>query len=58
MNLVEHYIVTIHSETLSKDGKFIIVDLTYDCYGCLKRTTEEFLISTWDKIKEDGYFLA
>ena len=69
MNLLEHYIVEIHSEKditneftqhcgyVPKEP-FLQIDLTYNCYGSVKRTTESFWKSNWEEIKKKGYFLS
>lgn len=59
MNLIEHYIVEVHSEiSLLTIQNFIEVDLTYDCYGSIKRNLFMFTIDEWKEAKERGYFLA
>ena len=69
VNLVELHITEIHSvkdvtnEFIGRcghtpDEPFLQVDLTYDCYGQLKRTTECFWKSNWDKIQKQGYFFG
>lgn len=58
MNIIEHYIVKIHSETASTISDYIIVDLTYNCYGGIERKTIAFHVLEWKKAKEKGYFLA
>ena len=69
MNLIEHYIKEIHSvtditEEFSKTCGYtpqeplLSVDLTYDCYGLVKRKTETFWKSNFEEIKKNGYFLA
>lgn len=59
MNLVEYYIVEIHDEQVCPFNRdFVDVDLTYDCYGTVKRTTKSFRKEVWEKAKERGYFLV
>ena len=59
MNLVEHYIIEIFSETPLPNYKdFIEVDLTYNCYGSVERSLHMFHIDAWKEAKEKGYFLA
>lgn len=59
MNLVECYIIKIHDEQVYPFNKdFVDVDLTYDCYGTVKRDTKLFPKSVWEKAKERGYFLV
>lgn len=58
MNLVECYIIKIHDEQVYPFNKdFVDVDLTYDCYGTVKRDTKLFPKGVWEKAKERGYFL-
>ena len=66
MNLLEHYIKEVHKVEL-KSGPSIFndniiqwyeVDLTYNCYGCIKRTTMSFPKKQWEEAKQKGYFLA
>lgn len=59
MNLIEHYIIEIHSETFLPNVKdFIEVDLTYNCYGSVERNLYMFHVDAWKEAKEKGYFLA
>lgn len=60
MNLVECYIKEIHSEEpYTKHGKnFVKVEVTYDSYGHISRTTNLFLKDEWEKVKEKGYWLG
>lgn len=69
MNLLEHYIVEVHSVTdmtddfekhtgYRPDEPFLRVDLTYDCYGVIRRKEESFWKSSFEKAKEAGYYLA
>lgn len=69
MNLLEHYIKEIHSV---KDitNKFtdragyepgeplLEVDLTYDCYGVVKRGKMTFWKSNFERAKKQGYFMS
>ena len=59
MNLVEYYIIEIHDEQVCPFNRdFVDVDLTYDCYGTVRRTTKSFRKEVWEKAKEMGYFLV
>lgn len=69
MNLLEHYIVKIHSvEDVTKDYEkrigvkpnepVYMVDLTYDCYGKIKREAYIFCKSKFEQVKKRGYFMA
>lgn len=66
MNLLEHYIKEIHSvkeynEEWTKefpDTQFIEADITYDCYGTIERKKHVWNINTWNRIKENGYFMG
>ena len=69
MNLLEHYIKEIHGvkDITNKFAEhagyepgepLLEVDLTYDCYGRIKRTTELFWKSNFERVKKQGYFLA
>lgn len=62
MNLLEHYIKQIHKEIYKHSNKhnidYVIVDVTYDCYGSVERKEVEFLKEEWEKAKEKGYFLG
>lgn len=69
MNLLEHYIVEIHSEKditnefiehcgYVPEEPLLQIDLTYNCYGLIERNTKLFWASNWDGIKATGYFLS
>lgn len=69
MNLIERYIKEIHSvrditEEFEKhcgykpDEPLLQVDLTYDCYGQIKRTKDLFWKSAFERVKKEGYYLA
>lgn len=69
MNLVEHYIKEIYSETdITEDFKKVVgaepyeplieVDVLYDCYGTEERRRLSFFKSKLDRAKEQGYFMA
>lgn len=65
MNLLENYIVEIHSvtpyiaewtEEFNRD--FVEVDITTDCYGIKKREICVFDSISWGEIKEQGYYMG
>ena len=69
MNILEHYIKEIHSaEDVTdlfeeKNGyppheQLFKVDLTYDCYGLIKREVRYFFKTEWEDAQKKGYFLA
>lgn len=69
MNLVEHHIKEVHSvKDISDEFEqnvgylpyepLLEVDLTYDCYGRIVRTSQDFYKSDWEKSVERGYFMA
>lgn len=59
MNLLEHYIKEIHGiEQLEKYPDYIVVDLTFDCYGIVERKEYITRKDQWEKDVERGYFLA
>lgn len=68
MNLLEHYIKEIHSvrkceeewtkDDYFKDEEYVEVDLTYDCYGSIKRTIRCWEKEYFEHIKEQGYFMG
>lgn len=71
MNMLEHYIVEIHSVKdvtdkfnndltpyLKLKEPLLEVDLTVDCYGDVRRTVVQFPKSKFESIKEKGYYMA
>lgn len=69
MNLLEHYIIEVHSVTdcteefekhagYKPEEPFLIVDLTYDCYGQKERKTVSFFQSAFEEAKRKGYYMA
>ena len=59
MNLLEHYIKEIHGIEYSKKyPDLIVIDVTSDCYGCVKREERITTKDQWGKDVELGYFLA
>lgn len=66
MNLVEHFIVTVHAvedvtnkfKKKEPSERILAVDLTYNCYGRVKRQVHYFRESEWNQAVDKGYFLA
>lgn len=58
MNLLEHYIIEIHSEQELLAVGMVKVDLTYDCYGTIRRGVKLFGKREWEEAKKEGVFLA
>lgn len=61
MNLLEHYIVEIISETKRQTQQgtdFVEVEMIIDCYGIKEQTTQMFLPSEWEQAKAKGYYMA
>ncbi len=65
MNLLEHYIKDVHSETPFNENNFdgvptdyVTVDVTIDCWGSIERKTRTFEQAEWETIKIDGYFMG
>lgn len=59
MNLLEHYIKEIHGiEYPKKYPDLIVIDVTFDCYGNIKRDEYITTKDQWEKDVERGYFLA
>lgn len=69
MNLLEHHIIEVHSvNDITNDftkhcgyipeEPYLEIDMTYDCYGIVKRCKQRFWKSNWDAVKKQGYFLA
>lgn len=69
MNLLEHYIKEIHSIIditdrfikhcgYKPDESLLEIDLTYDCYGSVKREKVTFWKSNFEEVKKRGYFMA
>lgn len=69
MNLLEHYVEEIHgvkdiTEGFIKhcgyepDEPLLEVDLTYDCYGVVKRAKKTFWKSDYEHVRKQGYFMA
>lgn len=64
MNLVQHFIVEVHSvEDVTEKCKFatepmVEVDITVNCFGVIKRNKEVFGEYTWNAVKEKGWYLG
>ena len=59
MNLVKHYIKEIHGiKHPEKYPDLIVVDVTFDCYGIVKRAEHITRKEQWEKDVTLGYFLA
>ena len=74
MNLLEHYIKKVISVVdvtkewekcmQEEDPNFVELDpmlqvaIIVNCYGQTTRTTKMFHKSEWDKIQEQGYYMA
>lgn len=66
MNVLEHYIVEIHSVEPYKadwtrefpDREFVEVDVTHDCYGSVVRQKEVWNTVEFEQYKKDGYWLG
>lgn len=74
MNLLEHYIKEVISvEDVTKEWEDFIrkdtpnfvetdpmleVKMLVNCYGNINETTKWFHKSEWDKIQEQGYYIA
>ena len=69
MNLLEHYIEKIHSETEITDDftrkagyppkeRMFKVEMDVDCYGVKERAVKVFFESEWTTAKENGYYMA
>lgn len=74
MNLVEHYIEKVISvEDVTKQWEDFIrkdtpnfvetdsmleIKMLVNCYGNIKETTQCYHKSEWDKIQEQGYYMA
>lgn len=59
MNLLEHYIIEVHSviEYTAVPG-MIKVDVTYDCWGNVQRDTHITSKALWEEALTKGYYLA
>jgi hypothetical protein len=65
MNILEQYIEEVHNVrpytaewTKKFDKEFVEVDITTNCYGSKKRDTHVFSTVEWEKVVEQGYYMA
>lgn len=68
MNLLEHYIIKVHSITSCTidDGwntpqianNYVEVEHTTNCHGCIKTHKKVFTIQEWTEIEKKGFYLA
>ena len=59
MNLLKHSIIEVHgTKEFGKYPNMIEVDVTYNCYGDIKRTKHITDKQQWQKDMEVGFFLA
>lgn len=59
MNLVEHKILEVHDVIPhERFGNLVNVDLTYDCYGAVRRVMMTFNKDVWERVQKEGVFLA
>lgn len=59
MNLLEHYIIEVHSVTeYTAVPGMIKVELTYDCWGNVERGTHITSKALWEEALAKGYYLA
>lgn len=56
MNLLEHYILEIHSEEVYED--LVIADVTINCYGRKERKKHVETRKNWEREKKQGWYLA
>lgn len=57
MNILEHYIVEVHSEVDVEDG-VVEVDFTDNCYGAKNRRQRRYPKQMWEDIKARGYYMG
>lgn len=57
MNILEHYIVEIHSEKDDGNGG-VEVDFTDSCYGDRRRRMRRYSKERWEAIKARGYYMG
>lgn len=62
VNLLEHYIIEIHSEKEIMGEwmmeEYVKVDITIGCYGNIERKMKLFPLLYWEDIKKHGYYMA
>lgn len=57
MNLLEHFIVEIHS-TQRISPEMIEVDATTNCWGNIRRAKHILTEAQWQQVIKEGYFTA
>ena len=63
MNLLEHYILKVHSINVlqppsATSPPLIEVDVTCDCWGSVSRVKHTTTRERWEAELQQGYFLA
>lgn len=63
MNALKNFLVEIHNvevcnEDWAKGKKFLIVDITVNCYGSIDRGKYIFEEKEWEEIVKKNYFMA
>ena len=59
MNLLEHYIIKVHSvEDYESEQNYVLVDLTCNCYGVIQRVFHLTTRQQWEIDKKRGFYLA
>lgn len=59
MNLLEHYIIKVHSvEHYDSEQNYVLVDLTCNCYGVVQRVSHLTTIQQWEIDKKRGFYFA
>jgi len=57
MNLVECYIIEVRG-IRETEYELLEIDLTYNCYGNIKRTKHLATAKQWEVEKEQGYYMG
>ena len=69
MNVLEHYIIEVHvvkditalyeSKTCEQAKEPLLeVTMLIDCYGSKSDVRKHFYKSEWERVKEQGYYMA
>lgn len=69
MNMLEHYIEEVHhvkdvtkqyekSTGDTPKDPVLEVDVTYNCYGAVERSTRHFYKTEWEEAEKNGYFMG
>ena len=58
MNLLEHFIVEIHSEEPAPITGWVVVDVTVNCYGNVSRMKHHTTKEQWEIDKKNGFYMA